>query len=224
MINKLLNNRLYRLHPDGNKFVITAVILTLLSLFFVTILSQVFFLFLLFFLVFFRNPNRKTPVLQGAIFSPGDGIVKLIQETEVPNELKDFVNTQVKWHKISIFLSVFDVHVNRIPISGTILRTFYKKGMFKNAMNNESSDKNESQYIVIQHDDHEVICQQIAGLIARRIVCYTADNDKVNAGQEYGIIRFGSRMDVYYPSNLYRALVKPGEFVKAGESVIATRS
>lgn len=223
-ILSMIDTKIYRLHPDGNKFVIFAGICTLITMFHFTIVSQIFFLLMLFFLLFFRNPHRETPLIQGAIFSPGDGIVKIVQETKIPTEIKEFVDTSISWSKISIFLSVFDVHVNRIPISGKISHTFYKKGMFKNAMNNESSEKNESQYIVIENSDHQVVCQQIAGLIARRIVCNAKQNDKVKSGDEYGIIRFGSRMDVYFPTNIYIPMVKPGDFVKTGESVIATAS
>jgi phosphatidylserine decarboxylase len=171
----------------------------------------------LFCVYFFRNPQRVTPTQDNLIISPGDGRIVAIEEALPPPELK-FENKALK---VSIFLSVFDVHVNRVPISGKVLGLYYHPGKFLNASLNKASVHNERQSVVLQTATGvKIAFVQIAGLIARRIVCDLEEDMEVLAGQRYGIIRFGSRMDLYMPlgTNTQVAL---GQTVIGGETIIA---
>ena len=168
-----------------------------------------------FFLWFFRDPLRTIPTGKGLIVSPGDGLV-----TETV-----FINTpEGPRQRISIFLSVFDVHVNRAPIAGTVSRVHYQKGQFLNAMNPASAERNEQSVVTLrgQGEDAglEVTFKQIAGLLARRIVCNCAEGQSFERGQRVGLIKFGSRVDVLAPANA-ELRVKVGERVKGGSSVLA---
>jgi phosphatidylserine decarboxylase len=164
-----------------------------------------------FFLWFFRDPNRTIPSEPGAIVSPADGVVTEAEwvETTLGSKLR-----------ISIFLNVFDVHVNRSPIEGTVKLVEYREGGFMNAMTPESSLTNEQTLIQIEGDGYEVSLKQIAGLLARRIVCNLKEGDKVQRGQRIGMIKFGSRCDVLMPAEA-TLRVRTGSRVKAGATVIA---
>ncbi|MBY0272572.1 MAG: phosphatidylserine decarboxylase [Alphaproteobacteria bacterium] len=167
---------------------------------------------------FFRNPRRITPLGDGLVISPADGIITKIEKALPPKELK--------WKKssltrISIFLNVFDVHVNRIPIDGIIKRVHYYPGKFFNASLDKASEFNERNSLLIEtHDHQEILVIQIAGLIARRILCDVQAGDKVNSGEVFGIIRFGSRVDVYLPEAI-NPLVVEGQRMIAGETILA---
>jgi phosphatidylserine decarboxylase len=168
-----------------------------------------------FFLWFFRDPRRIIPSGKGLIVSPGDGLVTETASISTPDGPRQ---------RISIFLSVFDVHVNRAPIGGTVGRVHYQKGQFLNAMNPASAERNEQCAVTLrgQGEDAgiEVTFKQIAGLLARRIVCRCAEGQSFERGQRVGLIKFGSRVDVLLPANA-ALRVKVGERVKGGASVLA---
>ncbi|MFO8048883.1 MAG: phosphatidylserine decarboxylase family protein [Desulfosudaceae bacterium] len=164
---------------------------------------------------FFRDPDRIIPVESGSVVSPADG--KVIMAEKVTNN--PLGNSSCI--KISIFMSVFNVHVNRMPSAGKITRILYYPGAFFSANLDKASDKNEHNAVFCHTDSGKDICVvQIAGLVARRIICYINENDKVKQGQRFGIICFGSRLDLYLPMDA-RLNVSPGEKVKAGSSILA---
>lgn len=165
----------------------------------------------LFFLWFFRDPERRIPTGPGVIVSPADGVVTEAEwvETTLGSKLR-----------LSIFLNVFDVHVNRSPIAGTVKLVEYREGGFMNAMNPESGLSNEQTLITVQGDGYEVSLKQIAGLLARRIVCNLREGDRVERGQRIGLIKFGSRCDIIVPADA-DLKVKTGSRVKGGATVLA---
>jgi phosphatidylserine decarboxylase len=164
-----------------------------------------------FFLWFFRDPERTIPSELGLIVSPGDGVVTETAAIATPAGPRQ---------RISIFLSVFNVHVNRSPIAGVLTRVHYRKGQYLNAMNPASADRNEQNAVTVQGDGYEVTFKQIAGLLARRIVFTLREGDTVARGQRVGLIKFGSRVDVLLPPEA-ALRVKVGDKVKGGASVLA---
>ncbi|GAB4327697.1 MAG: hypothetical protein Kow0037_01450 [Calditrichia bacterium] len=180
-----------------------------------TVLSIVLGILMVFNIYFFRDPERKIPQDANAILSPADGKVVMITEMEEPQ----FFQTRVK--RISIFLSVFNVHVNRVPVSGEVSYYNYNKGKFLAAFNDKASLDNEQTAIgITRPDGKKVMFTQIAGLIARRIVCELREGDKVEAGQRMGLIRYGSRVDVYFPSDSVDVKVQIGDKVTGGETIL----
>lgn len=168
---------------------------------------------------FFRDPARAVPNNKDLILSPADGVVSKIEEVSYPLLAEN--GEEKKFMLVSIFLSVLNVHVNRIPISGMIKEMSYKKGKFVSAMSNRSSNENEKQVIVIEYEKgKEIIVEQIAGLIARRIVCNLGVSQNVKAGERFGIIRFGSRVNIYVPADI-EVRVSEGQTVIGGETIIA---
>jgi len=164
-----------------------------------------------FFLWFFRDPERAIPDARGALVSPGDGKV-----TDV-----SFVATSGgKQTRISIFLSVFDVHVNRSPIAGVVREVRYQRGKFLNAMNQASAEQNEQNIVRVEGDGQVVVFKQIAGLLARRIVFYPKMGDRLERGQRVGLIKFGSRVDVLFDASAVLQ-VKVGDRVRGGASILA---
>jgi phosphatidylserine decarboxylase len=177
------------------------------------------FIFLLFSVYFFRNPKRILPDGDNAIISPADGIVDAIQEELPPEELE--LDEERKWTRVSIFLSVFNVHVQRVPFSGKILKSQYRPGKFLNISTDKYSRDNERQSCLLETDGGlQIPFTQIAGLIARRIVCNLIVGQEVKTGDVYGIIKFGSRVDIYLPEGL-KPLVKVGQTMVGGETVLA---
>jgi len=164
-----------------------------------------------FFLWFFRDPERVIPQDAGAVVSPGDGKVTDVSSLTVGNRQQT---------RISIFLSVFNVHVNRSPITGIIRDVRYQRGKYLNAMNKTSAELNEQNIVTVEGDGHTIVFKQIAGLLARRIVFYPKVGDRLERGQRVGLIKFGSRVDVVLDSSA-RANVKVGDRVKGGTSVLA---
>ena len=165
----------------------------------------------IFFLWFFRDPERAIPQEAGAVVSPGDGRVTDISPVTVGNE---------KQMRVSIFLSVFDVHVNRSPIGGVVRDVRYQRGQFMNAMNAVSAEKNEQNIVTLEDQHQKIVFKQIAGLLARRIVFYPKVGDRLERGQRVGLIKFGSRVDLLLDASA-RLSVKVGDRVKGGASVLA---
>jgi phosphatidylserine decarboxylase len=165
-----------------------------------------------FFLWFFRDPKRDIPATPGAIVSPGDGKVTAITPAEVGGAPRT---------RVSIFLSVFDVHVNRSPIAGVIQKIEYRRGKFRNAMGAISAEENEQNIVTVEGEGQTVIFKQIAGLLARRIVCNLSVGDHVARGERVGLIKFGSRVDVIFSPNA-ALQVNIGDRVRGGASVLAT--
>jgi phosphatidylserine decarboxylase len=167
---------------------------------------------------FFRDPDRVTPVRPGLVISPADGVIQLIDRAPPPAELGmgDAPRTRV-----AVFMNVFNVHVNRIPCDGMVTAASYRPGKFVNASLDKASEFNERQSLRISlADGRDLACVQIAGLIARRIRCDVGDGDAVQAGQRFGLIRFGSRLDIYLPDDV-APLVALGQRAVAGETPIA---
>lgn len=177
---------------------------------------------------FFRNPKRYTPVREGLIVSPADGIVSLIQDVALPPELDDCKGQgdtlcdAATVTRVSVFLNVFDVHVNRIPADGEIRKVVYHPGKFLSANLDKASLENERSTVLMKLNGHSssVAFVQIAGLVARRIICRSTAGQQVKAGDVYGLIRFGSRVDIYLPPGV-EPLVCVGQRMVGGESVIA---
>jgi phosphatidylserine decarboxylase len=167
-----------------------------------------------FFLFFFRDPERLSPATDAVVLSPADGRV-LVAGPAVPESAPPG-----SWQQISIFLSPMDVHVNRIPAEGTVTRVTYKAGRFLPAYRHDAGGINERSEIWIDHQGQTVVARQIVGMLARRVVCRVAAGTKVRAGDRFGIMKFGSRMDVFVPLNA-TIMVKVGEAVRGGETVIA---
>ncbi len=167
---------------------------------------------------FFRDPDRYTPDRDGLVISPADGVVQSIVAASPPPEL-DMGNEALT--RVAVFMNVFDVHVNRAPVEGVVKRLAYRPGAFLNASFDKASEDNERQSILLETDSgKEVAFVQIAGLVARRILCDLEDNQRVVTGQRIGMIRFGSRVDVYLPKGV-NPLVSVGQRAIAGETVLA---
>ena len=167
---------------------------------------------------FFRDPDRVTPVRDGLVISPADGVVQLLGMAPPPKELEMGDAPRMR---ISVFMSVFSVHINRIPVDGKVIKTAYQPGKFLDASLDKASADNERMSVrMARADGRELAFVQIAGLVARRIKCDLADGQEVKAGQRFGLIRFGSRVDVYLPDGV-QPLVALGQSIIAGETVLA---
>jgi len=167
---------------------------------------------------FFRNPDRVTPTCPGLVVSPADGVVQMIEATAPPPELE---MGDERLTRISVFMNVFNMHVNRIPTDGTVTHLSYRQGKFLNASLDKASEDNERQSVrMTASDGQQIAFVQIAGLVARRILCELIVNQPVRAGERFGMIRFGSRVDVYLPEGVAPA-VCVGQLCVAGETVLA---
>lgn len=202
------------LAPEGRLYSAIALGLTLVvSLMLGWPWSLPFWLILIFVLQFFREPVRDIPGESGIVVSPADGKVVFLGETTDP-----YLNQPA--FKISVFMNVFSVHSNRIPISGVIKQRWYNPGQFFNAALDKASTENERNALLIESKDGQAyICVQIAGLIARRILCYVGEGDHVDRGQRYGFIRFGSRVDLYLPTD-FEPAVSLGDKVFGGKDIL----
>ena len=207
------------IHREGWKFASISLITSLVLLFISPYLATIGFLLTFFIIWFFRDPDRKTPNIKNKIISPADGKICLIDKAKPPKEL---LMDSKEMFRICVFMNVFNVHINRSPIKGTIREIVYKEGQFLNASLDKASEKNERNSLVIETEDNKkIIVTQIAGLIARRILSFVNDIDKIDAGERFGLIRFGSRVDIYLPEGS-KAAVKIGDTVKAGETIIGS--
>ena len=206
-------------HKEGHKFILAFAIVTLLFfLLGVSFLGIIGLVLTAWCAYFFRDPERITPSKEGLVVSPADGVVQSIVETVPPAELQlgDEPLTRV-----SVFMNVFDVHVNRIPIDGKIVRQAYTPGKFLNASLEKASVDNERHALLIEAESGKQYgFVQIAGLVARRIICWAEDDKEYKAGERFGLIRFGSRVDVFLPKDVH-SLVCVGQKMIAGETVIA---
>lgn len=213
-----LNRILIPIHREGRIFVAAAAIVSVLAWIVWDPLGLVGTIITLWCIYFFRDPVRVTTTRSGLIISPADGIVETITPAKPPDELEF---GDVEYTRISIFMNVFDVHVNRIPTDGIINKLSYRPGKFFNASFDKASDDNERQSVrMITPEGHEIAFVQIAGLIARRILCELSLDQHVKAGDRFGMIRFGSRVDVYLPESV-SPLVCIGQRMVAGETIIA---
>jgi phosphatidylserine decarboxylase len=205
-------------HRDGHKFVAIAAVLALLFLLTWPPLGWLLVVVALFIAYFFRDPERVTPQREGLVVAPADGRVTAIEAVRPPIELGLGDGERPR---ISIFLSVFDVHINRSPVAGRIKRSVYVPGAFLNAAADKASEENERRAIVVeQADGTEIAVVQIAGLIARRIVTFKGEGESLGTGERFGLIRFGSRVDVYLPPGRV-AQVAVGQTAVGGETVLA---
>lgn len=216
------------IHPEGRKFGLAALGLSLLFALFAweTLAWPMAFLALLIF-AFFRDPERVVPQEDGVILCPADGEVSQIIETEPPRELVIDDGSKApglapdRVVRVSIFISIFDVHINRAPVGGTVSRVVYIPGQFLNADVDKASDDNERQHILLERNDGlRIGFTQIAGIVARRIVPFVKPGDMVGPGQRVGLIRFGSRVDTYLPVGTDSAVML-GQKVIAGETILA---
>jgi phosphatidylserine decarboxylase len=205
------------IHPEGYPFVGGFALASLLLFWLAAPLGWLGVVATAWCAYFFRDPVRATPVREGLIVSPADGRISQVGMAPPPAELDMGV---VPRPRISIFMSVFDVHVNRTPVTGEIERIAYRPGKFINAELDKASEENERNGIVIRTNAGRIGIVQIAGLIARRIVCFVREGQTVNVGDRVGLIRFGSRVDVYLPEGT-RPLVAEGQTAIAGETVLA---
>jgi len=212
------------IHPEGRKYVAIAAAIALLSLFVFDFITWPLVFLTFGVAAFFRDPIRVTPQGEGILIAPADGLVTMIQRVELPPELRGpQALGEAPMVRVSIFMSVFDVHVNRTPITGTIRHVIYISGRFLNADLDKASEENERQHFIVEDKNGlRIGFTQIAGLVARRIVSFTKPGDMVVAGQRVGLIRFGSRVDVFLPED-YAAQVTLGQRTIAGETVIARK-
>ena len=208
-----------RIHPDGWPYIAITILLNAFLFAFAGWFGLVLVPLTLWCIAFFRDPERTTPDGAGLIVSPADGVMLPVVNAPPPAELG--MGAELR-QRLSIFMNVFDVHVNRVPADGTVKALAYRHGRFFNASFDKASEHNERMAVRLSLvNGQEIAVVQIAGLVARRIRCDLKENEVVRKGARFGIIRFGSRLDVYLPAGAKIAVVK-GERVKAGETVLAT--
>ena len=208
-----------KIHAEGYKFLVIAVIITLVLYSFSYFLGLIGFVLTIWVYYFFRDPERIIIDNDIYLVSPADGEVIKVEKVDGPKELG---LENKKFNKISIFMNIFDCHVNRTPCEGQVQEILYKPGKFLNASLDKASEDNERNYYKIKDVyGNQIIIVQIAGLIARRIVCETNKNQDLRQGDRIGMIRFGSRADVYYQN--YQPLVKIGQKAISGETLLAKR-
>lgn len=203
---------------EGLGLIVPALVLSLfLAWFGLFVLAVVCFAFFLFFVYFFRNPRRSGVCGPGELISPADGKVTSIETLEEGEFLKG------KAKRISIFMSVSDVHVNRAPCEGRVLQVEHREGRFRMAFKQEVDRENERNYVLYGRGEEKFLLVQIAGFLARRIICYVRKDDQLQKGEPFGMIAFGSRVDLYVPEQ-YEPMVRVDQKVKSGLTVLARRS
>ena len=205
-------------HRAGYPFIATGLVIAVIGLLVSKWLVLLGLGFAVFCLYFFRDPARVSPTRPGSVVAPADGRVVMVGPAVPPEELG--LGVEPRW-RVAIFLSVLDVHINRMPFTGVVTRIAYRHGAFVSASNDKASDSNERNAVAIQlADGRQMAIVQIAGLIARRIVCSVREGDLVETGSQFGLIRFGSRTDLYLPEGVI-PLVSPGQSMIGGETIIA---
>jgi phosphatidylserine decarboxylase len=209
-----------KIHKEGYKFLAISILATFIVLFFSKFFGIIFIILTVWVYYFFRDPERFPINDEDYLVSPADGLITDISERSGPEELR-LENTT--YTRVSIFMDVFNCHVNRVPASGKIEEIYHKPGKFLNASLDKASEENERNYFKIKltKENEDIIIVQIAGLIARRIVCEVEQGQELKQGERIGMIRFGSRVDIYFKNK--KVLAKVGQNVVAGESLIASK-
>ena len=206
-----------KLHKEGYRFLVIAAVITFILLLISNFLGLISFILTIWVYYFFRDPERFPINDENYLLSPADGIISQIIETNGPSEIGQ---ESKKYTRVSIFMNVFNCHVNRIPSSGKITQIFYKPGKYINASLDKASDENERNYVkMINSNGDELILVQVAGLIARRIVCEIKENDETTQGDRFGMIRFCSRVDLYFEN--YQLMAQKNQKTIGGETIIA---
>ena len=215
----MFNSIFPKIHKEGYKFLAISILATFLILFFSKLLGLIFILITVWVYYFFRDPERVSIDDDSFLVSPADGLITDISEKSGPEELR-LENTT--FTRVSVFMNVFNCHVNRVPTSVKVEEIYYKPGKFLNASLDKASEENERNYFKVKSlkNNEEIIIVQIAGLIARRIVCEVEQGQELKQGDRIGMIRFGSRVDIYFKNK--KVLAKLGQNVIAGESLIAS--
>ena len=214
----MFNTIFPKIHKEGYKFLAISILATFIILIFSKFFGIILILITIWVYYFFRDPERISIEDDNYLVSPADGIIIDISERSGPEELR-LENTS--FTRISVFMNVFNCHVNRVPSSGKIEEIFYKSGKFLNASLDKASEENERNYFKVKLiDGEEIVIVQIAGLIARRIVCEVEEGQDLKQGDRIGMIRFGSRVDIYFKNK--KVLAKLGQNVVAGESLLAS--
>lgn len=201
----------FRFHKEISAALIILFLLVIFFYFIYKPLFLIFLILLIFTFYFFRDPERVVPLGDDILVSPADGLITNISE---------YKDGKKSYTKVSIFLSVFNVHIQRLPLSGQITKIDYIEGKFINATLDKASEENERLRLTLKSGSNVIYITQIAGLIARRIICYLKTNERVNQGERYGIIKFGSRVDIEFP-NSYNLMVSIGQQCIGGETIIA---
>ena len=215
----MFNTIFPRIHKEGYQFLVIGIIASFLGLLLSKTLGLILVVVTIWIYYFFRDPDRFSIKDDNYLVSPADGLISNISEVNGPIEIG---LENKKFTKVSVFMNVFNCHVNRSPISGQVEEIFYKPGKFLNASLDKASEENERNYYKLKSKNgEEIIIVQIAGLIARRIVCEVIKDQPLEQGQRIGMIRFGSRVDIYF--NERKLLTKVGQNVIAGESLIAKK-
>ena len=205
-------------HREGYRFIAAFAVVTVLLFLVSDVLGAIGLVLTVWCVYFFRDPPRVTPTRAGLVVSPADGVVSAIAPAVPPAELGLGAEPRTR---ISVFMNVFDCHVNRAPVAGRVARVAYHPGRFLTASLDKASDENERNAVWIELDDGRALAVvQIAGLVARRIVCFTAKDARLRTGERFGLIRFGSRLDVYLPDGV-APLVAVGQTMISGETVLA---
>ena len=201
----------FRFHKEISAALIILFLLVIFFYFIYKPLFLIFLILLIFTFYFFRDPERVVPLGDDILVSPADGLITNISE---------YKEGKKSYTKVSIFLSVFNVHIQRLPVSGQITKIDYIEGKFINATLDKASEENERLRLTLKSGSNVIYITQIDGLIARRIICYLKTNERVNQGHRYGIIKFGSRVDIEFP-NSYNLMVSIGQQCIGGETIIA---
>ena len=215
----MINILFPRVHKEGYRFLAIAAVITFILLLISNFLGIISFIITVWVYYFFRDPERFPINDENYLLSPADGVISQITEVNGPDQ---FGLENKKFIRVSIFMNIFDCHVNRVPCSGAISQIFYKPGKYINASLDKASDENERNYVKIKNiNGEELVLVQIAGLIARRIVCDAKENEEIKQGQKFGMIRFGSRVDLYFEN--YQLIVKKNQKTIAGETILAIK-
>jgi len=214
----MFNTIFPKIHKEGYKFLAISILATFIVLFFSKFLGLILIVITIWVYYFFRDPERYSIDNDSYLVSPADGLITDISERSGPEELR---LENISFTRVSVFMNVFNCHVNRVPSSGKVEEIYYKPGKFLNASLDKASEENERNYFKIKlTNGEEIVIVQIAGLIARRIVCEVEQDQELKQGERVGMIRFGSRVDIYFKNK--KVLAKLGQNVVAGESLLAT--